>query len=109
MKKIIIPAAAVALALSFSAFTSAKKVTSNFFEYTSSSLTESAIKNRANYQAASSDAACTASQNVCGVVLATAKDIGTLPDATEFSSQTSDLWASQQAHSPANGDIEMKP
>lgn len=109
MKKIIVPAAAIVMALSFSAFTSAKRVTSNFFEYKSSSLLQSDIQNPANYRAASSSAACSGSQNVCGVTLPTAKNINATPDATEFSNESTNLWDSQTAHSPQSAAVDMKP
>lgn len=109
MKKFIIPAAAMILAVSFSAFTSAKQTTSNFYEYQSSSALQSDIQNINNYAATASDLDCSGTDKVCGVNLTTARTIGQTPASSEFNAEKSNLWSSEQNHAPADGNIEMKP
>lgn len=105
MKKLILPAFAIALALGTSAFT-AQKTTGVFYRYTSSSLLEADIKNIANYE--QNSASCTPGINVCGVQLATDNGEESQPEEAEFAIERNNLWASQQNSSAANGNISMK-
>lgn len=98
-----------ALAIGFSAFTSPKRVNSNFYVYTSSSHLQADIQNINNYAASAADPCGGTTTNVCGVDLTTSKPVGSTPDPTEFSAEKADLWASQAAHSPQDSNIEMKP
>jgi len=98
-----------ALAIGFSAFTNAKRVDSNFFVYTSSLHTKAAIQNAGNYQSTTLAPCGGTTANVCGVTLATAKPANQNPDAGELADEADNLWTSQQNHSPADGDIAMKP
>lgn len=107
MKKLIIPFVAILMALSFSAFTSAKRATSNFYVYTSGSLLQSDIQNINNYVASSADP-CSGSDNVCGVTLNTARNVGQTPVSTEFNAEKANLWSSQQNHAAQDGNIGMK-
>lgn len=106
MKKLIIPAIAIAFAFSASAFT-VKNSTSNFYEYTSASHAQADIQNINNYVATASDP-CSGLDNVCGVTLATAHALGSTPVASEFSAEKSNLWTSQQTNQPADSNIGMK-
>lgn len=108
MKKFIIPVIALVLAVGSSAFT-AKKTTSSFFKYSGATYLQADIQNINNYTAQVSDADCSDLTNVCGVNLSTAKNVGQTPSSTEFNAEKSNLWTSQQNHSPADGAIEMKP
>jgi hypothetical protein len=105
MKKMFIPAIAIILALATSAFT-AKKTSGAFYQYTSSSHAQSDIQNVNNYVRA--DVSCGGSDNVCGVTLATDEGTGNAPDPTEFSAESTNLWASQQNNSAADANISMK-
>ncbi len=105
MKKLILPAFAIALAFGTSAFT-AKKAAGVFYRYTSSSLTEANIKNINNYERES--ATCNPGANVCGVLLDTDNGEESQPDEAEFTAQRNHLWTSQQNGLPANASIVMK-
>jgi hypothetical protein len=96
-----------AMAISFSAFTNAKRLTSNFYEYQSASHLQPDIQNINNYTATASDP-CSATTNVCGVTLPTAHNIGATPVSSEFNTEKSNLWTSQQDNSAADGNIGMK-
>ncbi|MFI5161235.1 MAG: hypothetical protein ACHQHN_08150 [Sphingobacteriales bacterium] len=96
-----------AMAIGFSAFTGAKKLTSNFYEYTSSSVQKADIQNINNYVATAADP-CSGTTDVCGVTLATAHNVGTTPDPGEFSAEQDNLWASQDDGLAADGNIGMK-
>lgn len=98
-----------ASAIGFSAFTNAKRVDSNFFVYTSSSHTQTAIQTASNYQSTTLSPCGGTTTNVCGVTLPTAEPAGQNPDAGELASEAANLWTSQQNHTPADGDIAMKP
>jgi hypothetical protein len=108
MKKLIIPVMAIAMAFGTSAFT-AKITTSSFYKYNGTTFTQANIQNINNYTADTSAGDCTDVQNVCGVELSTAKTVGQTPVPAEFSSESSALWASQQAHSPSDDAVLMKP
>jgi hypothetical protein len=96
------------LAIGFSAFTNAKRVNSDFYQYTSSSHLQADIQNANNYVATASDP-CSGATNVCGVTLPTSQTVGSHPIAGEFSDESGNLWASQDNHSAQDGNIEMKP
>lgn len=108
MKKIQLTLAVLAgtLAIGLSAFTSPKRVNSNFYIYTSSSHLQADIQNINNYVSASN--ACSSGANVCGVTLTTAKPAGQTPVASEFNVEKPNLWTSQQDGSAADGNISMK-
>ncbi|MCC8407731.1 DUF6520 family protein [Mucilaginibacter sp. UR6-1] len=108
MKKLIIPVIAIILAFGSSAFT-AKKSTSNFFKYIGpAARTSGDVQSITNYQAQTLDP-CADVENVCGVTLPTAKTVGQNPASTEFNAEKSNLWTSQQNHSPADDAIGMEP
>ena len=97
-----------ALAIGFSAFTTPKRVNSNFYVYTSSSHLQADIQNINNYAASAADPCGGLTTNVCGITLTTAKPSGQPPVSSEFSPQEGNLWTAQQTHTPS-GTIEMKP
>ncbi|MVN91488.1 DUF6520 family protein [Mucilaginibacter aquatilis] len=105
MKKLVLPALAIALAFGTSAFT-AKKVNSNFYAYTGSAA-QADIQNINNYVATATNP-CSGAQDVCGVTLSTSRAVGQTPVASEFNAEKANLWASQQAHAPADPNIDMK-
>ncbi|MGZ3767493.1 MAG: hypothetical protein ACXVB0_19920 [Mucilaginibacter sp.] len=98
-----------AMAIGFSAFTTPKRVNSNFYVYTSSSHLQADIQNINNYAASAADPCGPTTTNVCGVDLATSRPVGSTPVAAEFNAEKADLWSSQTAHSPQDANIEMKP
>ena len=108
MKKLIIPMLAIALAFSSSAFIP-KKSNSNFFRYNGVSYTSTAIQTASNYAAFESEDECTATENICGVTLGTAKAIGNPPDGTQFNAEKTNLWNSQVAHAPQSAAVSMEP
>ncbi|MBK0378544.1 DUF6520 family protein [Mucilaginibacter segetis] len=105
MKKLILPALAIGLAISTSAFTT-NRVAGAFYRYTSSSTAQSDIQNINNY--VRDDNACGGGEDVCGVTLTTDEGLGNTPDPTEFSAEQSNLWTSQQNGSAADVNIHMK-
>ncbi|MFD0764525.1 hypothetical protein ACFQZI_06650 [Mucilaginibacter lutimaris] len=107
MKKLIIPAVAIALAFGTSAF-KATTTTSNFFKYIGPSARTSAQVQDLNNYAALDVNPCIDNGNVCGVTLTTAKTIGQAPASSEFNVQKANLWSSQQSHTAANAAIGME-
>lgn len=109
MKKLIIPALAIMLAVGSSAFT-AKRTTSNFFEYQGPDYSQTNIQTASNYKAVASSDQCDDVTNVCGVILETPKTLGQSPDAGQFNAEAAALWASESGHSgPTDDAILMKP
>jgi len=106
MKKLIIPAIAIVLAFSASAFTT-KSGSSNFYAYVGSDFTQANIQNINNYQA-SETTSCPGVDDVCGVTLATSKVDGSIPATTDFNSESTNLWLSEQANSAQDGHIAMQ-
>lgn len=108
----IIAVFALVLAIGASAFTSKKAsvkspATLYFFEYTSSSTSQAAIQNIANY--ARESLSCSGSHQVCGVFLPTDKPVGQQPVASEFNAEKSDLWDSEQAQTSVDpATIKMR-
>jgi len=105
MKKLIMPVIAIVFAFAFSAFT-AKRSTSNFYIYTSSSFAKGDIQNINNYVA--SDGSCGGAQDVCGVTLSTSQTLGSTPVLSEFNGEKTNLWLSEQNSNPADGSIQMQ-
>jgi hypothetical protein len=105
MKKLIIPALAIAFAFASSAFT-AKRGTSSFYLYTQSTFTQSQVQDISNYVAA--DNSCSDGDNVCGVQLTTAHTDGTTPVASEFNAEKGNLWLSQENSTPEDSNISMQ-
>jgi uncharacterized protein DUF6520 len=109
MKKSILPALAIVVALAASAFTTNRNVNSNFFVYTSSLHTQAAVQSIGNYVSTTTSPCSGTTTNVCGVTLPTAEPVGQNPNSGDFSDESDNLWSSQQNHSPADDDINMKP
>lgn len=82
------------------------QTTSTFYVYTSSSLLQADIQNINNYEAASD--ACSGSSDVCGVTLTTAQSLGSTPVTSEFNTEKSNLWLSQENNTAEDGNISMK-
>ena len=100
---------AVALVGITSAFKDAPKKTldSYFYQFKDGlAYTQTNIENSENYER--SNDACQSGSNVCGVLLPSDATLGDPPDGTEFSTESGNLWLSQQAHSPQNGNIKMR-
>ncbi|WPU94826.1 hypothetical protein SNE25_04730 [Mucilaginibacter sabulilitoris] len=108
-KRIALGLVVAAMAISFSAFTNVKRVNSNFYVYSSSSHLQGDIQNFNNYIATSSDPCSGATTNVCGVTLPTAQPVNSKPISSEFDDESANLWDSQTAHAPQDGNIDMKP
>lgn len=96
------------LALATSAFKQAPKENFDqaFYEYTGPDLTQSNIQDINNYVRSTNT--CSGTKNVCGVLLNTDTGTGNPPNSSEFAAESSNLWASQQNHSAADGNIVMK-
>jgi hypothetical protein len=95
-----------AMAIGFSAFTSAERFNSSFYVYTSSSTAQADIQNINNYVSATN--ACVSGSNVCGVTLTTAKPAGQTPVLSEFNGESTNLWGSQDSGLPKDSHISMK-
>lgn len=106
MNKFLIPAIALAMVFSTSAFKS-HKTAGVFYEYRSSLTTQAAIQNPNNY-IRSEENACEGSSDVCGVLLTTDTGANHTPNVTEFNAEKTNLWTSQQNSAPADGNIAMK-
>jgi hypothetical protein len=109
MKKLIIPIVAILLAVGSSAFT-AKRTTSNFFEYQGPDFSKTSIQTSGNYIAVDSEDQCDDTNNVCGVILETPKTLGQNPDSGQFSDKQDALWDSESNHTgPTDAAVLMKP
>ncbi|MGZ3761018.1 MAG: hypothetical protein ACXVJE_18940 [Mucilaginibacter sp.] len=106
MKRQFLGLAAIAIAVSASAFTTANKFSTYFYRYTSSSHAQADIQNISNY--VRQDLTCGDGANVCGVYLQTNKPTGQQPVTSEFNAEQSALWSSQQNGSPSDANIDMK-
>jgi hypothetical protein len=108
----MIPAFAIAIGLALAMVTSAFKevpkenINPYYYEYQGPDFTKDNIQDPANYTRAS--LSCSGSSNVCGVLLSVDEGTGNPPDATDFSTESSNLWASQSTHAAADGNIKMK-
>lgn len=80
--------------------------TSFFYEYTSSSTSQSDIEDVNNYER--SEPSCEPGEHVCGVNLPTNTGDGNSPDLAEFNAVASDLWVAEQTGSTTNPQIFMK-
>lgn len=108
MRKLIIPVIAILMAIGSSAFT-AKKATSNFYKYVGPTARSSSDVQNINNYIATAVNPCSDAQNVCGITLTTPKTLGQTPATAEFNPEKSNLWLSQQQHSPADASIDMEP
>lgn len=110
--KKIIPLFAIVLGLVLAMATSGFKegpkgnLDLSFYQYTGSDFSQSKIQDINNYVRSTNS--CSGTQNVCGVLLATDTGTGNQPNSTEFSAESSNLWASQQGHAAADPYIVMK-
>lgn len=110
--KKMIPVFAIAMGLVLAMATSGFKegpkgnLDLTFYQYTGSDFSQSNIQDINNY--VKSTNSCSGTQNVCGVLLATDTGTGNPPNSTEFSAESSNLWASQQNHAAADPNIVMK-
>lgn len=110
--KKIIPAFAIAIGLALAMATSAFKenVKGNqnpyYYEYQGPDFTKANIQDANNYTRTS--LSCSGATNVCGVFLSVDEGTGNPPDASDFSTESSNLWTSQQNHSPADLNIKMR-
>jgi len=110
--KKIIPLFAIAMGLVLAMATSGFKevpkgnVNAYFYKYQGPDFTKTNIQDANNY--VRTTLSCSGVTNVCGVFLTIDEGTGNPPDATDFSTESSNLWASQQGHSPADGNIKMK-
>jgi hypothetical protein len=77
-----------------------------FYEYQGPDFSKDNIQDANNYVRTS--LSCSGSTNVCGVFLSIDEGTGNPPDATDFSSESSNLWTSQQNHVAADTNIKMK-
>lgn len=108
----MIPAFAIvmglALAMATSAFKEVPKGNQNpyYYEYQGPDFTKTNVQDANNYTRTS--LSCSGATNICGVFLSIDAGTGNPPDATDFSTESSNLWTSQQNHSPADLNIEMK-
>lgn len=108
----MIPAFAIAiglaLAMATSAFKEAPGVHQNpyYYQYNGGNFTMTNIQDPNNY--IRTTLSCTGSTNVCGVFLSIDEGSGNPPDATDFSTESGNLWTSQQNHAPADLNIKMK-
>lgn len=105
MKKLFIPAFALVIAFAGSAFT-AKKTSGSFYRYTSTSHAKVDIQNINNY--VRDENGCDDGSDVCGVTLPTDEGAGNQPDATEFSSESTNLWNSQSSGTAQDSNVIMK-
>ena len=98
----------LALAMATSAFKEAPKANVNqyYYEYLGPDFTQANIQDADNYTRTS--LSCSGTHNVCGVFLSVDEGIGNPPDPTDFSTEKSNLWTSQQNQSPADPNIKMK-
>ena|SRR3569623_382807 len=108
----MIPAFAIAmglaLAMATSAFKEVPKGNQNqyYYEYQGPDFTKTNIQDANNY--VRTTLSCSGSTNVCGVFLSIDEGTGNPPDPTDFSTESSNLWTSQQNHLAADGNIKMK-
>jgi len=107
MKRKFLGILAIVIAVGTSAFTT-KKANSNFYVYTGSSTSQADIQNISNYQSLATDDPCSGATDVCGVTLSTSRPAGQTPVTSEFNAEKANLWSSQQSHSAADSNIEMK-
>ena len=98
----------VALALATSAFRETPKGNQNpyYYEYQGPDFSKTNLQEPGNYTRTS--LSCSGSTNVCGVFLSIDEGTGNPPDATDFSTESSNLWTSQQNHVAADLNIKMK-
>jgi|SRR5665213_826931 len=101
-------ATGLAMAMATSAFREVPKESINpyFYEYQGPNFTQANIQDVDNYARTSSS--CSGSTNVCGVFLSMDEGTGNPPNTTDFSSESSNLWTSQQNHHPADVNIKLK-
>jgi hypothetical protein len=110
--KKMIPAFAIVMGLVLAMATSGFKegpkgnLDLTFYQYTGSDFSQTNIQDINKY--VKSTNTCSGTQNVCGVLLATDTGTGNPPISTEFSAESSNLWASQQSHAAADPYIVMK-
>ncbi len=108
----MIPAVALAIGLVLAMATSgfkegpSKNTNQYYYAYNGPDFTQTSIQAASNYTRTT--LSCSGSKNVCGVFLSVDEGTGNPPDATDFSTESSNLWASQQGHSPADLNIKMK-
>lgn len=110
--KKIIPAFAIIAGLFLAMATSGFKEGANanvnpyFYKYKLATFAQTDIQNPANYVRSSSG--CGGSYDVCGVLLTIDKGTGNPPDASDFGSQSANLWNSQQGHGAVGPNIQMQ-
>lgn len=98
----------LALAMATSAFKEVPKGNQNayYYEYQGPDFTKTNIQDAGNYTRTT--LSCSGTHNVCGVFLSVDEGTGNPPDPTDFSTESSNLWTSQQNQSPADLNIKMK-
>jgi hypothetical protein len=110
--KKMIPSFAIAiglvLAMATSGFREVPKENLNqyYYAYQGPDFTKTNIQDPDNYTRTT--LSCSGTTNVCGVLLSIDEGTGNPPDATDFSTESSNLWTSQQNHSAADPNIKMK-
>lgn len=110
--KKIIPLFAIALGLVLAVATSGFKEAPiegqnpYFYEYVGTDFTQQKIEDPDNY--IRSAISCSGSYDVCGVFLTTDQGLGNPADPTDFNSQQSNLWLSQQNHTSVDVNVSME-
>jgi hypothetical protein len=108
----MIPAFAIAMGLVLALATSgfkegpSKNTNQYYYAYDGPDFTKTNIQEAGNYTRTT--LSCSGTHNVCGVFLSVDEGTGNPPDPTDFSTESSNLWTSQQTQSPADLNIKMK-